>query len=709
VSGTKSSRWSVSVDRPSGRPLPGSSGRASPCLGGLPGGGGAPRLHATVFVLALALAGAAAGACSTTEGASDGVDVVAPDWAGFGSGKDGHGTLPDAGHDSGPALPDGQVCVPFHRTCGDATTVQQCTADGDGWLESPCPEGKGCDAGECLDQVCTPGLSSGECLEGQNAYRACNDGGTAEVTVSCGAGSKCFKGICITTLCEPGQRVCKSPTSVQVCEQVDDPLSPTGKSERWADAEICPAGGICDGGKCLSPCDVNVKAGSYLGCEYWALDLDNVEESKDAPVGVVVSVPSDKAATTVTISSPTTGPLSAAVLGVPDLVVEPGQVEVFTLPQGYDVDGSVKTNRTFHIETTSPVAVHMFNPLNGDGVYTNDASLLLPSNVTGEHYVVMSWPHRSTGYTLRGFATIVATEPGVTQVKVVPSAPVAPGQGVSALSPGTPYLFTLAQGEALNLETDGADGVDLTGTTVDADQKITVIGGHECANVPLGISACDHLEQQLFPVETWSTEYVADAFAHRSATQVDIYRVVAGDNEVTVTTSPPVPGYETFKLQRGQWIQFASPSSFYIHADGPIMVGHYLTGANYPGAVKNPACEQSAVGEPEPLGDPAFTLAAPVKRYLREYAVLTPSGYMSGQNYLNIIARTGTAVTMDGAPVSAIFTPIIGSDFSVATVNVTPGVHTLKAGTPFGLTAYGYDCDVSYAYPGGLKLVGFGG
>ncbi|MDP6943661.1 MAG: IgGFc-binding protein, partial [Myxococcota bacterium] len=339
---------------------------------------------------------------------------------------------------------------------------------------------------------------------------------------------------------------------------------------------------------------------------------------------------------------------------------------------------------------------------NGEGVHTNDASLLLPSKVTGQEYFIMSWPHRvfSQGV-LRGFATIIATQPGETNIIVKPSAPVVPVNGTAALTPGQESLFTLQQGQALNLETDGDHGADLTGTHVWADAKVSVIGGHECANVPLGIDNCDHLEQQLYPLETWSHQYVADAFKPRSATQVDIWRVMAGDNDVTVTTTPPVPGYEQFKLQRGGWIQFGAQGSFLVEADGPIMVGHYLSGSTYPGSQL--ACYDEATDTESAIGDPAFTLAVPVNRFLKSYTVLTPEGYQ--QDYLNIIVPTGASVTIDGAPLSAPVIPVPGTGYGIARPSVAPGaIHFVSGSSPIGLTAYGYDCDVSYAYPGGMKL-----
>jgi len=166
-----------------------------------------------------------------------------------------------------------------------------------------------------------------------------------------------------------------------------------------------------------------------------------------------------------------------------------------------------------------------------------------------------------------------------------------------------------------------------------------------------------------------------------------------------------VPGYHQFTLQRGQWIQFASPDSFMIEADGPIMVGHYLTGSWYPGAEL--VCSDSTTGKESAIGDPAFTLAAPVQRYLSDYTVLTPEGYL--ENYVNIVVPEGESVTIDGVALNtSLIQPIAGPGYGIVQMAVNPGVHTVSGSSPLGLTAYGYDCDVSYAYPGGMKLQAVG-
>ncbi len=607
-----------------------------------------------------------------------------------GNGQDGgDDATTDTGETSDTSAGD---CTPGQLVCADPLTVGSCTASGV-LASAPCPEAQGCEAGVCVPQVCVPGEGRGECLS-PTSHEICSPSGARWDVVNCGPGATCKNGACAGQLCIPGSKVCAGFTQVRECNEAGD---------AFIDLGACPNGGTCSDGECISPCDANIKNGSYLGCEYWVLDLDNIEEAEFQPVGVVVSVPAGGEATEVRMTSSATGQLvTAAELGVSDLFVSPGQVKVFSLPTGHDIDGTSRSARSFRLLTTSPVTVHQFNPLNGSGVFSNDASLLLPAAVTGKEYLVMAWPHRDEGTVLRGFVTIVATQPGNTVVELVSTSTIAAGGNIAGIQAGESMTFTLAAGEVVNLETGGADGQDLTGTRILGSQRFSVIAGHECANVPVGISACDHIEQQLFPVETWGNIYIADGFEPRSASQIDIWRVMAGANEVSVTTDPPVPGYESFVLQKGQWVQFAAQGSFAVSGDGPISVGHYLSGSAYPGADK--VCE--GLSGDTGLGDPAFSLAVPATRYLTEYSVLTPTGYE--QDYLNIIARPDTTIMVDGVALAEALKPVGASGWATATIAVDPGVHNVEGSAPFGLTAYGYDCDVSYAYPGGLQLQGTG-
>jgi hypothetical protein len=92
----------------------------------------------------------------------------------------------------------------------------------------------------------------------------------------------------------------------------------------------------------------------------------------------------------------------------------------------------------------------------------------------------------------------------------------------------------------------------------------------------------------------------------------------------------------------------------------------------------------------------------PTRQWLEEYIVLTPEGF--SVNHLTIVTQGPTSVTLDGSPLSAAGTPIAGTDFTLYRPEVSAGVHRVRADRPVGLYAYGFDCYVSYAYPGGLRL-----
>ncbi len=627
------------------------------------------------------------GATDGNADATGGTDVAGP-----GTGDSGGATAGQPG-----------FCEPGTLDCVGPSTVGLCNQAGTEFIETDCPEGQGCFKGNCVPQICQPGQPKGECYaDASNEYLACNAAGTDWEPVPCPNGETCYQGQCSNLLCPPNKSVCAGTSAFKVC-------LPDGSG--YGDPQICPKGQLCDPnvGECVDACQANAKANIYLGCEYLAVDLDNVEGGEAQPVGVVVSAPADnQSAAELTFTDLRNGQkLSAADLGVASLQVQPGELVVFTLPvngsQGSNpLDGSIVTKAGYAIRSTAPVTVHQFNPLNGDNVFTNDASLLLPTNLAGREYFAMSWPHNVVPQPegdaiFHGFISVLAVEDGETNVEVIPRASVASGVSVPPISPMQSRTFTLTRGDVLNLETSDV-GDDLTGTWIHATKKIVVFSGHECANIPKEIGFCDHVEQQLFPVSTWGKEYVADAFYPRNDAQFDVWRIVGGADGVHVTTDPPVHGFESFTVNKGTWVEMQVQGSFRISGDGPFAVAHYLTGSNYPGFDK--VCEGAI---PSGIGDPALTLAVPVGQFLNHYVVLTPPGYQ--ENYLNIVALSDAAkVEVDGAPVAMSPESVGASGYVVYQVPVSEGVHTIDADGPIGVTAYGYDCDVSYAYPGGLRL-----
>ena len=106
----------------------------------------------------------------------------------------------------------------------------------------------------------------------------------------------------------------------------------------------------------------------------------------------------------------------------------------------------------------------------------------------------------------------------------------------------------------------------------------------------------------------------------------------------------------------------------------------------------------------ECVGDPAMMLIPPSEQFRKDYLFLTPGSYVS--NYATIVMKTGEAPVLDGSAVTDI-KEIEGTDFSYAIVNLGSAFknHTLTCSeNPCGLFVYGWEIDVSYAYPGGLNF-----
>jgi hypothetical protein len=521
----------------------------------------------------------------------------------------------------------------------------------------------------------------------------CNDAGTYVLFEQCGQGAQCLNGECL--VCYPGQKKCDGK-SAYAC-------SHTGKG--WDLVETCDEGQVCLGGQCQSLCSADIKFNTNVGCDYWAVDLDNASGEGGTPgadnaqFAIVVSNPSSQKATVKIRKSKDAAPEAEATL-------EPGALHIFNLPP-YNVNGTMQGPRAWRMESTAPIIAYQFNPLENVGVFSNDASVLLPSNTWGTEYLVMTrW---QTGDSYRGYVTIVAGFEN-TEVSVKVTAQTKAGGSVPALSAGETYTTTLQPFEVLSIESGASCAFavpkdacgDLTGTVVTSSKPVT---GQKCC--------ADHLEMQMLPVSAWGKTYVASRSAARG-TEPDYWRILASKDNTKVVTTPTQAFIPT--LNRGQWYEISSKESFVVDATEPVAVGQFLassfevsssslpsfcSGSGQSTCPSGHTCVSSSC---EPIGDPAFILAVPVEQFRNEYVFLAPNKYL--QDFANVIAPYGADVLLDGTSIASKLKPIPNSAYSVAQLPISDGVHTIESAdeSGIGIVVYGYDDDVSYGYPGGMSL-----
>jgi hypothetical protein len=490
----------------------------------------------------------------------------------------------------------------------------------------------------------------------------------------------------------------------------------------------CGSETVCFQGACRqSACDEGGK--SYVGCDFFALDLDQEREAAALPVYITVSN-AGPAPVTLQLTN-------IATLRTDVEAVEPGQVRSFAL-RDIQLEGSGVSRRSYRVRSDGPITVHQFNPRNNRRqVFSNDASLLLPSGALGQTYRVLGWPTTAFGdgtAFARASVAVVATRPG-TVVTVTPSTAVRAGGDVPALPAGVPWTVALDLGQVLTLETGNVADADLSGTLVEASAPVAVFASHQCANVPQAVPWCDHLEQQIIPVDAWGTTHVLARFQARGG-EPDLWRVVPATGGTTLQTDPPIAGVHGRTLAAGEVLTFRTRQDAVLQASGPVSVMHFMVGSEMPARGDDRPCERevpdSGEGPPregsgdavdggdddgeacaipsEPscaegrtaIGDPAALLVVPPDQFLTDYLVLTPADY--ARDWLTLVApATLDEVWLDDAPLSLEGAVAVGG-WRILRVAVAAGPHRVRASAPVGVEAYGHDCNVSYAYPGGLQV-----
>ena len=266
-----------------------------------------------------------------------------------------------------------EASVDMSRTLtGDARVIEP---ESDAILISDGGDVESNDAG---DLACVP--NEGALCIDDMTRRVCNAQGTDYVDETCAEGERCVAGSCAPSTCRVGEHICLDERTIGGCRRDESGYIPI---------RTCDEDSPCVDGRCNSGCNPLGKIPSNIGCEYWSVDLDNYpdpfsNDPSSVPHAIVISNTSEAPAS-VTVEGP-----GGVTLVDPEFVVADGDVHVFTFPR-LDIDGTGIFDRAFKISSTQPVIVYQFNPLNNEGVASNDASLLLPKEGLGREYVALSW------------------------------------------------------------------------------------------------------------------------------------------------------------------------------------------------------------------------------------------------------------------------------------------------------------------------------
>lgn len=638
------------------------------------------------------------GSAETAEPDADGDGADTPDTAADTGEPDS--VEPDGALDSTDAgdPTDGPCDRDGARICVSETALAVCINEQ--WVEQACPGTLECVQGYCVETVgCEPGALA-ECIDTTTASQ-CDPEGQAFVPTPCPRGQYCLNGACGEQLCEPNTFACMSETLLGICNEA---------GTAYVAAEDCGGTQVCVRDECISGCDGFIKQNlSYVGCEFWSIDMDQIDgdptgSPKDASYGVVISNPGVISVTATFITAPDVD------VEIAPVTVLPGQATQVVLPS-LNVDDTGVSSKGVRIVTDFPAIVHQFNPMNNasnpfEVTASNDASLLLPTHALGTEYYVMTWPSR-TYPSLLGIVpqqatySVVAVEEGETTVVVESSAYTKAGERLEAMAPGDSMEVVLQQFEVLNVESYRDDielppiaTMDPTGTHIYADRNIVVFSGHEAAVIAPDTAedACcaEHLEEQMVPVASWRTHYIASKTRPRGTSQVepDVWRVLASEDGTILSTDPPVSGLNGVTLNRGEWAQAFTPQSFELSATAPVQVAQYTVG-------------QAATQEG--IGDPTLIMAVPTEQYRTQYTILTPSYYDS--DWCSVIRKTGVDILFDGEVLPDGYFLNVGlSGWEVGYVPVDAGVHNVGSTEPFGLVSYGWSDAVSYGFPGGMNL-----
>jgi hypothetical protein len=528
--------------------------------------------------------------------------------------------------------------------------------------------------------------------------------------------------------------------------------------------QVCASS--CVGGQCVDACTMAEQQRSYVGCEYFAVDLENGIEVLGPPVGgqcgnygldamiddgtmpvchfanasqpgstmgicdygndcsaegppdVFMCSPvqvcvwdAQHSPFAIVVSNPD-GENAVAVTisnkaGMSQTVsVRPGEVvPIYPQALGFP-DQSLQysgiEDKAYRIVSSRPIVAYQFNPLNNVHVFSNDASLLLPRHALDKVYFPMSWPTLTRRPNTNDYNGFVTV---VATEPGTTSVTVSPRGHVRA-GLNVP-AFGPGQPQTFTLEQFQtlnleAIGADQNGLGARGDD---LTGSMISADRPVAVFG-GHVSSNLSA--TSSVQCCTDHLEEQ------IYPASAwGKHYAIVRTQERHPGQPDLVrvlAMRPNTTVTVAPN-MPTACPFPLNTGEFCDffftqdleiTANEPVLVGHLTTSSGSTMGNLQVGDPSLSLGVPVEQYRKSYTFLVPQAY--DQNFVSVVASGQQRVTLDGQDVTIQFASFGAGGLQKATFTLQPGQHKVDCPQSCGIEVYGWSIDVSYMFAGGLDL-----
>ncbi|MBI5535829.1 MAG: IgGFc-binding protein [Deltaproteobacteria bacterium] len=499
----------------------------------------------------------------------------------------------------------------------------------------------------------------------------------------------------------------------------------------------CPATQGCgQGGKCTDPCSAAQANKSTLGCDFYSLPPSPETETPGScfaaliantwtsPISITVEYQGQQldvgnlarvpvgSGTSITYQPLQNGQLGVGEVGILFLSQGPpnGMLHVGCpagTASGINSDPALLGTgfvNAFHITTSAPIVAYDIYPYGGAPSYVSSATQLIPTPAWGTNYIAADAYEVDPNLVSFGgmpFVQIVAAQDDTT-VTISPTSAIVGGGGVNPTGAGQPQDYKLNRGQAVQF----LQNAELAGSPISSDKPISVWGGTGCMYVPLGVYACDSGHQELLPVSAMGFAYAAVRHRGRSGQEENApWTLIGAVDDTQLVYEPSAPPGAPDTVGSGQMVRFNASEPFIVKSQDdkhPFYLSAVMTGG-----------DNGHSG----MGDPEWVNSVPPAQYLAHYLFLTDPTY--GNTNLVFVrqkAKDGTFkdVTLDCVGVLGDWQPVGNEgqyEYTRVDLNVggqpqgacDNGVHIADSEAAFGLTVWGWDSYVSYAYTAGMS------